>query len=165
MSEIHVLTVKEPYATALVCGLVTTLVHKLKLEGKTCLVHVANESDLSHKDSAVYFRKIGDSELTAEVYEALQGATVDVEALTAKIDAAPDSEDKVLASLLVALSEDENKPAKGNIIGLVTFEESEALASRFKNHVGEFEIFAQDKWKAHKGNVNLLPWTGAAFWE
>lgn len=165
MSEIHVLTVKEPYATAMACGLVTTLIHKLKLEGKTCLIHVANDMDLSNKESAAYFRKIGDSALTAEVYSSYNEDNADIEALTKKIEASEDTEDKVLAALLVAMTEDGAKQAKGQIIGLVTFEESEPISSRFKNHVGEFQLFPQEKWRSHKGNVNLLPWTEEIFWE
>lgn len=165
MSEVHVLTVKEPYATALVCGLVTVLVHKLKLDGKTCLIHVASETDLSAKDSAAYFRKIGDSDLTAEVYASLNEENADVESLLTRINTAKDSEDKTLAALLVSLTEEQAKPAKGHIIGLVTFGDSEPVATRHKNYTDEFMLFPVEKWKAHKGNVNLLPWTDQVFWE
>lgn len=165
MSEVHVLTVKEPYATALACGLVTTLVHKLKLEGKTCLIHVATESDLSAKDSAAYFRKIGDSDLTAAYFDTLGNEDADIEALTAKVERAEDSEDKDLVSLLIASNEEGATSPVGRIIGLVTFDESEAVSSRFKNYTGEFQIFPVEKWKMHKGNTNLLPWTGDRFWE
>ena len=158
MSEVFVLTVKEPYATAMCCGVVTALVHKLKLTGKTCLVHVAKDTDLSDKECAAYFRKIGEAERTAKLYDHLDA---DKEFNPGELD---ESEDSALVANLMAWAQDD-VDVHGKIIGIVTFaEDSEPIANRHRNFVDTFQVFPAEKFRAHKGAINLMPWTGEKFW-
>lgn len=165
MTEIHVLTVKEPYATALVTGAITTLVHKLKLEGKTCLVLVAGDRDLTDKEAAAYFGKVSDLPLTTSYYKALAEGTDPSNEIEKGIESDDPSEDQTLTSLLIGTHTEGARPLQGNIIGLVEFEESEPISSRFKNYTGSFQLFPEEKWRMGKGNVNLVPWTEDHFWE
>lgn len=166
--NVYLLTVKEPYATALVCGVVTAYIHKLNLAGKTCLIHVGNEVDLSSKDTATYFRKIGDASLTEEFYTALtlsgkEGSEAISEVLS-KAETAPESEDRDLARLLLSNLEPHVLAPTGNIIGIVHFDDSEPIASRHKNFVDTFQLFPEKDWKSSKGHVNLVEWNLPKFW-
>lgn len=157
------ITVREPYASALIFGFKKAEYRNFKINKGMCYIHVAKTENLPYYDKAFFYHDIG-AKLTAEatlIHAGERNSTKNLELLNGVISIKKSSKISKESNdfkLLKTLYIDRKKPyKKGQVIGIVNFTHTDREGEygyKFANYCTPVKVLSDSECFNVKGQLS-----------